>query len=79
MGHIAYNILQMGGGEKTMEHMTSVQAIRAFFEKDGGRRMALAELQALAIGERQELAALCAKELGVEVKITTPDIATKKS
>ena len=59
-----------------MEQMTSVRAIRAFFEKDGGRRMALAELQALTLEERQELAALCAKELGVE--IATPSAKEEK-
>ena len=48
---------------------TSVGVIRMFFEADGGRRVSLKELQALAIEERQELAQLCAKELGVELEV----------
>jgi len=50
-----------------MEQMTSVKAIRAYFEAEGGRKMTLKELRALSIEERQELAALYAKELGVEL------------
>lgn len=44
--------------------MSRVTAIKTFFERDGGRRVTLDELRALNDAERQELAELCAKELG---------------
>ena len=62
-----------------MATMTGVQAIRAFFEADDGRRVALAELQALALEERLELAAHCAKELNVELKSAPISETEKKS
>lgn len=47
-----------------METITSVKAIKEYFESDGGRPMPLKELSALSMDERVEIAELCAKELG---------------
>jgi hypothetical protein len=49
--------------------MTPVQAIREFFQKDGGREVRLDELKHLSSEERAELAKLSAVELGVELEI----------
>jgi hypothetical protein len=50
-----------------MEPMSPVKAIRTFFEKDGGKKVALKELQVLKVEEREELGKLAAIELGVEL------------
>lgn len=47
--------------------MTNIDAIKGFFEKDGGRTVSMAELKALSKEERTELAILCGAALGVEV------------
>lgn len=47
--------------------MTNVQAIKAFFEQDGSRRITMDELKALSPTERQDLGQLCALALGVEL------------
>lgn len=51
--------------------VSSVAAIKEFFEKDGGRKVDMAEFRALSQEERQQLAALCAKALGVELQAAT--------
>lgn len=50
--------------------MTAVQAIRHFFGMKPGESLSefMAELKALSPEEKQELAELSAKELGVELK-----------
>jgi hypothetical protein len=45
-----------------------IEAIKKFFEAGGGRKLAMSELQALTPAERQELAVLCAVELGETIK-----------
>lgn len=44
--------------------MTRVQAIRMYFEMDGGRKITLQEMKNLSIEERKELGALCLAALG---------------
>lgn len=45
--------------------MTRVQAIKTFFESDGGRRVSMDEMKALTPEDRKELAELAAEKLGV--------------
>jgi len=45
-----------------------VEAIKKFFEANGGRKLTMVELQALKPEERAELAQLCAVELGETIK-----------
>lgn len=47
--------------------MTTIAAIKAFFEADGGRKISMDEMRALTSDERAELGQLCAKALGVEL------------
>jgi len=51
-----------------MDTMTSVKAIKTFFELDGGAKVAVAEMKELSAEDRKELGLLCAAELKVEVK-----------
>jgi hypothetical protein len=48
--------------------MSKYQAIRAYFEQDGGRKVTMEELKALGKENADELAGLCAIELGVTLK-----------
>ncbi len=48
--------------------MTNTQAIKTFFEKEGGRRVTFQEINALSREEREELGSLAAAELGVEIR-----------
>ena len=48
--------------------MSAVQAIKVFFEKDGGRKIEMSELKELAPEQRAEVGALCCAALGVELK-----------
>jgi hypothetical protein len=48
--------------------MSNTQAIKVYFEKDGGRTVTLQEMKELTRDDRQELGALAAKELGAEIK-----------
>lgn len=48
-----------------MSTMSRIQAIRMFFEKDGGRKVEMAEFKALSTGDRKELGELAAEKLGV--------------
>ena len=50
-----------------MEKMSSVRAIKTFFELDGGREVTMTELKDLGAEARTELGALAAVELGVEL------------
>jgi hypothetical protein len=50
----------------TAMEMTGVKAIKTFFEQDG-RPVSYDELKSLSREDREELAPLAAKELGVEV------------
>ena len=50
--------------------VTATQAIKKFFEADGGRRLSMEELKALTHEERQELGELSAKALGEEFTLT---------
>ena len=47
--------------------MSNIEAIKTFFEKDGGRKVTMEELKTLTPFERSELAKLCAAQLGVEL------------
>jgi hypothetical protein len=49
------------------EKVTTVKAIKTFFEADGGRKVTTKEFMALDKPDRMELALLCAAELGVEI------------
>ena len=49
--------------------MGRIEAIKTFFESNGGRKIQMAELKALSQAEREELATLAAKELGVEITV----------
>lgn len=49
------------------EKIGRVKAIKDFFEADGGRKVTTAELKELSNADRQELAELCAVELGREL------------
>lgn len=51
--------------------MTRVQAIKTFFESDGGRKVTMDEFKALTKEERAELSDACAKVLGVDITETT--------
>lgn len=48
--------------------MNNLQAIRAFFESDGGRKITMDEMKALSMEDKKELGALCAEKLGVTIK-----------
>jgi hypothetical protein len=48
--------------------MTNIQAIKAFFEADGGRKVSMDEMKALTANDRAELGAACAKTLGFEIE-----------
>lgn len=50
-----------------MEKLTRIQVIKRFFEADGGKKLGMQELKALSNEDKDELATLAAKELGVEV------------
>ncbi|MDD5510870.1 MAG: hypothetical protein PHI12_08670 [Dehalococcoidales bacterium] len=47
--------------------ITSITAIKSYFEADGGRKVTLEEVKNLSKVERDELAQLAAKELGEEI------------
>lgn len=49
---------------------SQLKAIREFFEKNGGRKTTIQELKALTEKDKEEMAPLCAKELGVELLAT---------
>ncbi len=50
-----------------METISKVAAIKRYFELDGGRQLKMDELKQLTAEDREELAKLAAKELGVEL------------
>lgn len=50
-----------------MEKVNSVQAIKRYFEVDGGRKVTMDEFRALSATERSELAAMCAAALSLEI------------
>lgn len=53
---------------ETLQKMTRTQAIQKFFSfGDSGRKVETMEFKAFTSQERDELARLCAKELGVEI------------
>ncbi len=45
-----------------------IEAIKKFFEANGGKPLSMTELKALSVEEREQLAILAAKELGQELK-----------
>lgn len=47
--------------------MNRFEAIKKFFEADGGKPLPATELKAFTKDERTELAILCAEALGVEL------------
>lgn len=57
-----------------MQKMSSVQAIKGFFERDdkhspgGGKKIDMTDLKTLSPEARKELGELCAKEIGVEIQ-----------
>lgn len=58
-----------------MEKLNSVQSIKRYFEADGGRPVGMQEFRALTPADRQELAEMCAKALGVELVASAPGAA----
>ena len=58
------------------EKISGVIAIKRFFEQkdiitpDGGKKFGFDELKAIPKTDRDELGALCAVELGVEIKLS---------
>lgn len=46
-----------------MPVLNNVEAIKKFFEKDGGKKITMPDLKNLSTEERQELADLCRAEL----------------
>ena len=52
------------------EPIAGTVAIKRFFEQDG-RKVTMEELKTLTREDKEELAPLCAKALGVELKPTT--------
>lgn len=50
------------------QKMTGIKALRTFLEADGGRKLTVSEAKQLSKEERDELAQLAAKELGVEIE-----------
>ncbi len=48
--------------------MKRIEAIKTFFEQDGGRKVTMDELKALSTDSRQELGVLSAQALGVELE-----------
>jgi hypothetical protein len=52
--------------------LSRVQAIKTFFESDGGRKMENREIMSLSGEEREEIGNLCGKALGVEIVSLTP-------
>lgn len=52
--------------------MTSVQAIKKYFESSGASKITMAEMKALTHEERQELGALACEELGEEFNPAKP-------
>ncbi len=53
------------------EKVSSVIAIKRYFETDGGRNVTLQEIKDLPPEDRDELGPLAAKELGLELKKKT--------
>jgi len=51
-----------------MKEVSNVQAIKEFFEANGGRKIGMEEMKALSNNERKELGALAASALGYSVK-----------
>ena len=47
-----------------MAAVNNIEAIRNFFESNGGRKVTMAELKALSVEERSELGALSAAATG---------------
>lgn len=47
--------------------MNNIQAIKAYFSKNGGRPVTMQELKDLTKEDRAELGKLCADALGVEL------------
>lgn len=48
--------------------VTNVQAIKEFFEANGGRKVEMSEMKALSRDEREELGRLAAAALGHTIK-----------
>ncbi len=48
--------------------MKKITCIKEYFERNGGRQVSLEELKALSDKDRQELAELAAREMGVELE-----------
>jgi hypothetical protein len=48
--------------------MTRVQAIKTFFEANGGRKVENREVLALSVSERQEIGQMAADALGVAIE-----------
>jgi hypothetical protein len=45
---------------------SNVEAIKTFFEADGGRKVTMAEFKELSQDERAELGRLCKEALGIK-------------
>ena len=51
-----------------MDTISSVKAIKTFFEQDGGAKVSVSELKELDPSERKELGLMCAEALGKEIE-----------
>ncbi len=49
--------------KETVEKMNNVEAIKTFFERNGGKKITMADLKALSSEDRAELATLAKAEL----------------
>ena len=47
--------------------MNNIEAIKTYFEADGGRKVTMTELKELTAADRAELGKLCAEKLGAEI------------
>ena len=45
-----------------------IEAIKLFFESNGGRKVTMEELKVLKASDRDELGTLCAERLGLKLK-----------
>lgn len=47
--------------------VNNIEAIKTYFEQNGGRKVTMTELKELTAADRAELGQLAAKELGFEI------------
>lgn len=52
--------------------MTKMQVLKSYFEGQGGRKVTMAEIQALSTEDRETLAHQAAVQLGVMLDVSAP-------